>query len=83
MSFDLLGSLSAGHTPEPREQDGPEIIQCSRKGCRAAATWRLEWNNPKVHTAERRKVWTACDDHREHLAQFLEMRGFLKEVLPL
>jgi hypothetical protein len=54
--------------------------QCSAKGCRAAAVWALRWNNPKIHAGERRKVWLACDDHRESLGAFLEVRGFLREV---
>ena len=37
---------------------------CSAKGCRAAATWVLAWNNPKLHTPDRRKTWTACDEHK-------------------
>ncbi|SHL77337.1 hypothetical protein SAMN05216499_10636 [Actinacidiphila paucisporea] len=56
---------------------------CSAKGCRTAAVWVLAWNNPKLHTPERRKTWLACDEHREHLAQFLGMRGFLKDVVAL
>jgi hypothetical protein len=54
---------------------------CSAKGCQQAATWALHWNNPKVHTPERRKVWLACDDHRESLGAFLGARGFLKDVV--
>ncbi|NUK03133.1 hypothetical protein HRW18_18580 [Streptomyces lunaelactis] len=56
---------------------------CSAKGCRADAVWVLAWNNPKLHTPERRKTWLACDDHREHLSQFLGVRGFLKDVVTL
>lgn len=41
----------------------------------------LVWNNPKLHTPDRRKTWLACGEHREHLAQFLGVRGFLKEVV--
>lgn len=59
-----------------------EAPQCSFKGCRASATWALRWNNPKVHTPERRKIWLACDDHREHLSSFLNVRGFLRDVVP-
>ncbi|WP_134766108.1 acetone carboxylase [Nocardioides sp. 1609] len=55
---------------------------CSAKGCRAQATWQLLWNNPKLHTPERRKTWLACDDHRGSLGQFLGARGFLKETVP-
>jgi hypothetical protein len=56
---------------------------CSAKDCRAPAMWVLAWNNPKLHTPERRKTWLACDEHREHLSQFLGMRGFLKDVVTL
>lgn len=55
---------------------------CSAKGCTAPATWQLLWNNPKIHTPERRKVWLACDEHRESLRQFLGARAFLKDVVP-
>ncbi|MFF3321600.1 hypothetical protein [Streptomyces sp. NPDC002889] len=54
---------------------------CSAKGCRAAAVWVLAWNNPKLHTPERRKTWLACEEHREYLSQFLGVRGFLKDVV--
>lgn len=55
---------------------------CSGKGCRARAQWALVWNNPRLHTPDRRKVWLACDEHREHLAGFLAARSFLLEVVP-
>ncbi len=55
---------------------------CSAKGCRARAAWLLAWNNPKLHTPDRRKTWTACDEHLAQLRAFLEARGFLREVLP-
>jgi hypothetical protein len=42
--------------------------------------WALRWNNPKIHTPDRRKVWLACDAHRQHLSDFLAARGFLREV---
>ncbi|MEU5361764.1 hypothetical protein ACFY9R_30895 [Streptomyces albidoflavus] len=61
----------------------PDVVICSAKGCRAAAVWVLAWNNPKLHTPERRKTWLACEEHREHLSQFLGVRGFLKDVVPL
>jgi len=60
-----------------------ESLVCSSRGCRQPASYDLLWNNPKIHTADRRKHWLACDDHRESLAQFLSARGFLKEVRPL
>ena len=62
---------------------GPEdVAVCSGKGCRAPGVWALVWNNPRVHTPERRKVWLACEEHREHLAGFLTARSFLREVVP-
>ena len=60
--------------------DAPEL--CSAKGCRAEATWQLRWNNPKIHTPDRRKVWLACDEHRGSLETFLGARGFLKDTVP-
>jgi hypothetical protein len=41
------------------------------------------WRNPKIHAAERRKVWLACDEHRQSLADFVGIRGFLIEVIPV
>ncbi|TWP37195.1 hypothetical protein [Leekyejoonella antrihumi] len=61
----------------------PDPLVCSAKGCREEATVGLLWNNPKLHTPERRKVWLACDGHRVHLSDFLSMRGFLKQVVPV
>lgn len=58
-----------------------EIATCSAKGCRHDARWELQWNNPKIHTPERRKTWLACDEHRPSLADFLGARGFLKDVV--
>lgn len=55
---------------------------CSAKGCREAAAWQLLWNNPRLHTPDRRKAWLACEDHRESLETFLGARGFLKETVP-
>ena len=57
--------------------------RCSAKGCQATATWSLLWNNPKLHTPERRKTWLACDDHKESLSDFLGARDFLRDVEPL
>ncbi len=56
---------------------------CSRAGCRAAARWRIEWRNPRIHTAERVKTWVACDDHEDYLREFLSSRGFPVSVTPL
>ena len=67
----------------PESSETPTTPICSAKGCRAAAVWVLAWNNPKLHTPERRKTWLACEEHREHLSQFLGVRGFLKDVVTL
>lgn len=61
--------------------DGPDEPICSAKGCREVAVWALRWNNPRLHTPERRKTWLACQGHREHLSSFLDTRGFLRETV--
>jgi hypothetical protein len=58
-------------------------MTCSARGCSAEAVWALRWNNPRLHTPERRKTWLACDEHRESLSEFLGARGFLREVEPV
>ncbi|MFI6883480.1 hypothetical protein [Streptosporangium canum] len=60
------------------EQVEPAI--CSAKGCRAAASYAVIWNNPRIHAPEREKVWAACEEHRQSLADFLDVRGFLRRV---
>jgi hypothetical protein len=55
---------------------------CSARGCGQPATWALRWNNPKIHTADRRKTWLACDEHKDSLSDFLQRRSFLREVEP-
>ncbi|HZE41656.1 MAG TPA: hypothetical protein VE172_22885 [Stackebrandtia sp.] len=60
-----------------------EELRCSARGCARAAGWALRWRNPKIHGPERVKTWLACDEHREHLAQFLRRRDFPCEVEPL
>ena len=67
-------------TTSPTEHDD---AVCSARGCRDAAHWALAWNNPRLHTPERRKTWLACDEHRVSLSDFLTARGFLREVTPL
>ncbi len=57
-------------------------LTCSARGCQSEAAWSLRWNNPRLHTPERRKTWLACDQHRDSLADFLRVRGFLREVEP-
>lgn len=56
--------------------------RCSAKGCTAFAVWQLLWNNPKLHTPQRRKTWLACEEHRTSLSDFLAARQFLRDVQP-
>jgi hypothetical protein len=58
-------------------------LTCSAKGCTAPASWSLLWNNPKLHTPERRKTWLACDEHKQSLGDFLSARSFLREIEPV
>ena len=60
-----------------------EPAVCSRAGCRAAATWRIDWRNPRIHAADRRKTWVACDLDRDYLRDFLVTRDFPVEVAAL
>jgi hypothetical protein len=62
-------------------QESPAI--CSAKGCQAAATWAVVWNNPRLHAPDREKVWVACGEHKQSLADYLAVRSFLKRVEPL
>jgi hypothetical protein len=64
---------------------GPERADhvCSAKACRSPARHAVIWRNPKVHAEGRRKVWLACDEHRQSLADFVALRGFLIEVIPV
>jgi hypothetical protein len=55
-------------------------LTCSAKGCSSDAVWALRWNNPKIHTPDRRKAWLACGDHRQSLTDFLSARSFLRET---
>jgi len=61
----------------------PGSLVCSARGCQEPAVWSLLWNNPKLHTPDRRKSWLACEVHRLTLAEFLAARGFLRAVEPL
>ncbi len=67
-------------TPTP---DVVGDLVCSAKGCRRDAAWGVLWNNPKLHTPQRRKVWLACAEHREYLEEYLRVRGFLRDVVPV
>ncbi|CAA9370246.1 MAG: FIG00817474: hypothetical protein [uncultured Nocardioidaceae bacterium] len=61
----------------------PTDLVCSAKGCTNPATTKLLWNNPKLHTADRRKTWLACDDHTTSLGDFLDAREFLRDTQPV
>ncbi|KGM13657.1 hypothetical protein [Cellulomonas bogoriensis] len=63
------------HPPEPAD------MRCSARGCTDLALWGLRWNNPRLHTEDRRKVWLACDGHRAHLETFLGARGFHRDTV--
>jgi hypothetical protein len=76
-------SPGLGYRDRVDSSPAPDRLLCSAKGCQADAVWTLLWNNPKVHTPERRKEWLACEDHRESLAAFLSARSFLQEVRPV
>jgi hypothetical protein len=54
---------------------------CSRAGCDDEASWAIQWRNPKIHDATRRKTWLACEAHRGYLVDFLEARSFPLEVI--
>lgn len=61
--------------------DAPE--QCSAAGCSQTAAWRVNWRNPRIHSADRVKVWLACAEHRSTLADYLGTRGFPVQVTAL
>ncbi|GAA2014895.1 hypothetical protein [Brevibacterium samyangense] len=56
---------------------------CSAKGCRHTAEFAMLWNNPRIHTPVRRKVWLACPDHREYLHEYLQIRSMLVADVPV
>ena len=67
--------ISAKDTRDPAERPTRRADDtCSAKGCQAPAVWALLWNNPKLHTPERRKTWLACETHRSTLGDFLGAR---------
>jgi hypothetical protein len=72
-----------GHLMEAPEPSPERALVCSAKGCRAPATTALKWNNPKIHDPDRRKTWLACPEHEASLAEFLDLRGFLRERVPV
>lgn len=75
----IFAGLGGGPEGAAGEDGTPPL--CSSRGCRAPAVWAHRWNNPRLHTPERRKVWLACDEHRATLADFLGSRGFLRDTV--
>lgn len=63
--------------------DDPASTTCSRAECRVAALWQINWRNPRIHGIDRVKVWLACAEHRDYLADYLGSRDFPVEVTPL
>lgn len=59
----------------------PTELICSARGCGAEAEFGVLWNNPRIHTPTRRKVWLACAEHRDHLTEYLTVRGMWKETI--
>ncbi|WP_262405954.1 hypothetical protein [Protaetiibacter sp. SSC-01] len=55
---------------------GDPGIRCSAAGCTRDAEFRVNWRNPRIHGAERVKVWLACPEHRDTLSEYLASRGF-------
>ncbi|GAA1843268.1 hypothetical protein [Agromyces salentinus] len=55
--------------------DTPQDV-CSRAACQEGATWRIDWQNPRIHLGDRWKTWLACDEHVDYLRGFLEARSF-------
>lgn len=60
-----------------------ESTTCSRALCREIATKRVSWRNPKIHSADRVKVWLACSEHDNYLENYLASRGFPVKVTGL
>jgi hypothetical protein len=57
--------------PDNTGRTDPDGVICSAQKCREAARWAVVWNNPKIHTPDREKVWAACDLHRDTLSEYL------------
>lgn len=51
-------------------------LECSRAGCRNAATAQVAWRNPRIHAVDREKVWLACPEHVGFLRDYLAARDF-------
>lgn len=63
--------------------DTGALGRCSRAGCREDSVWTVAWRNPRLHTADRVKIWLACGEHRDFLEGYLSSRGFPVTVVPV
>ena len=75
-----------GARPGVISLESPDTLatpQCSRAGCTTPGAWQVRWRNPRIHAADRVKVWLGCDAHVEYLREFVAARGFLIDVAPL
>ena len=63
--------------------DEPTEVKCSARGCHRPAVHAVVWNNPKLHTPDREKVWPACDEHVDSHREFLSIRSMFRYVEPL
>lgn len=70
-------------TDTPSTTPAADTPVCSARGCRADAEWAVVWNNPKIHTPDREKVWVACGEHKDSLSEFLRIRSMFIRVDPL
>lgn len=41
------------------------------------------WNNPKIHTTDREKIWLACPEHEKYLVDYLQNRNLFKTTRAL
>lgn len=57
-----------------------EGVKCSRAGCQQRATSRIVWRNPRIHSADREKIWLACETHVDFLRDYLAARDFPVQV---
>ncbi|MFF7682926.1 hypothetical protein ACFZA2_09185 [Microbacterium sp. NPDC007973] len=73
----------AGDPPLADAPTSDAAAECSRAGCRDTAVWAIRWRNPRIHSADRRKIWVACDEHVAYLREFLTARDFPVEVAAL
>lgn len=61
----------------------PERYLCSRASCSKQAQHAIRWQNPRIHTGDRKKTWLACDEHLQYLRDFLESRSFPLQVISI